>query len=204
MPSWVMPAVAAELWGVPVGQVLADVEAGRIASRTEGEFLFVDVDPNGGGEVRQPDARPAAYRRSLAWTSPPTQPIITAAERDALAACLERPRRGSCDLAAARAARAKLKAAKRAQARDLSKLKDLLLTDLAAELGKPVAEVTTAIGASLRDALDQAVARGWLTAKGRELALQCFDAPASCDRKALRAEVTLPFPGGFGPGKRRG
>lgn len=129
---------------------------------------------------------------------------ITTAERDALAACLERRRGGSCDPAAARAAMAKLKAAKRMQGRDLATLKAQLLADLAAELGKPEADVATAIRASLVEALAKAVARGWLTEHGRDLAIGCFDTPASCDRKALRGELRLPFGGRGGPGKRRG
>jgi hypothetical protein len=83
MPSWVAPAVAAELWGVTVAHILAEVVAGRLGSRTEGELLFVDIDPS--REACAPQARPQAYRRSLAWTaSTTTQPIVTAAERDAL------------------------------------------------------------------------------------------------------------------------
>ena len=135
---------------------------------------------------------------------------ITTAERDALAACLERRgggrRRGeSCDAGAARAAMGKLKAAKRAQGRDLTKLKAQLLADLAAELDKPEADVAAAIRASLVGALDKAVARGWLTERGGDLATGCFDTPASCDRKALRGELRRSFGGGGGgPGKRRG
>ena len=87
MPSWVVPAVAAELWGVSVEHILAEVAAGRVISRTEGEFLFVDVDPNA-ATVEQAETRPVPYRRSLAWalgTSPHVQqPIVTPAERDAL------------------------------------------------------------------------------------------------------------------------
>ena len=87
MPSWVVPAVAAELWGVSVEHVLAEVAAGRVISRREGEFLFVDVDPNA-AEAAQAETRPIPYRRSLAWTlgtSPHVQqPLVTAAERDAL------------------------------------------------------------------------------------------------------------------------
>jgi len=97
---------------------------------------------------------------------------ITTAERDALAACLERRgggrRRGeSCDAGAARAAMGKLKAAKRAQGRDLTKLKAQFLADLADELDKPEADVAAAIRASLVGALDKAVARGWLTERAR-------------------------------------
>ncbi len=81
MPSWVLPAVAAELWGVPVEQVLADIASGRAPSRVEGEFLFVDIDPC--SEVTESAPR-LPYRRSLAWTPVQAEPLITPAEREAL------------------------------------------------------------------------------------------------------------------------
>jgi hypothetical protein len=84
MPSWVLPAVAAELWGVPVEQVLADIANGRAASRIEGEFLFVDLDPCSEAADSPPRL---AYRRSLAWSpvqSESSESIVSAAERDAL------------------------------------------------------------------------------------------------------------------------
>jgi hypothetical protein len=95
MPGWVLPAVAAELWGVSVEQVMADVAAGRVNSRVEGEFIFVDVQPTGAdqADLQQPAPVAAApYRRSLAWSMPPSsdaasitsEPIVTAEERDAL------------------------------------------------------------------------------------------------------------------------
>ena len=95
MPGWVLPAVAAELWGVPIEQVMADVAAGRVTSRVEGEFIFVDVQPGSADESERAAATapaPAPYRRSLAWSTPsdaaseslPSDPIVTAEERDAL------------------------------------------------------------------------------------------------------------------------
>ncbi len=89
MPSWVVPSVAAELWGVTVEHVLSEVAAGRIISRTEGEFVFVDVDPNAAAQAEQDaEKRPSTYRRSLTWSIGTSehvqQPLVTAAERDAL------------------------------------------------------------------------------------------------------------------------
>lgn len=87
MPSWVVPAVAAELWGVSVEHVLAEIAAGRIVARCEGEFIFVDVDPNADHGTPQ-ESRPATYRRSLAWAVGASeqiqQPLVTPAEREAL------------------------------------------------------------------------------------------------------------------------
>ena len=84
MPSWVLPAVAAELWAVPVEQVMADVAAGRLPSRTERGLLFVDIDP--AREAEQPETYPTPYRRSLAWAMSATgaQPVVTPEERHAL------------------------------------------------------------------------------------------------------------------------
>ena len=87
MPSWVLPAVAAELWGCSIEHVMAEVAAGRVRSRTEREFTFVDVDPDGVGAVMEEpsESRRLAYRRSLAWAMvAPSTPVVTAEERDAL------------------------------------------------------------------------------------------------------------------------
>ena len=45
MACWVVPAIAAELWGVTVNHVLAGVRDGSIGSRKEHGFLFVDAAP---------------------------------------------------------------------------------------------------------------------------------------------------------------
>jgi hypothetical protein len=78
---------------LPVEQVMADVAAGRVSSRVEGEFIFVDVQPAGADEPQDaPAVAPSPYRRSLAWSMPSSDasapvasdPIVTAEERDAL------------------------------------------------------------------------------------------------------------------------
>lgn len=45
MSCWVVPAVAAEFWGIPVDAVLARVREGQVSHKTEQGFLFVDVAP---------------------------------------------------------------------------------------------------------------------------------------------------------------
>ena len=45
MPCWVTPAVAAEIWGVSLREVLEKVRAGNLPSKTELGFLVVDVAP---------------------------------------------------------------------------------------------------------------------------------------------------------------
>lgn len=129
---------------------------------------------------------------------------ITQAERDALAKCLKtRARRGGCDRRAARAGHRKLHRALKQRARsDAAGLKAQFIDDLAAELGKQPAEVESAARAELEDLLDMAVTAGFVTERGRELALGCFDRPNECDRAALRAEVKKRFRGLHGGGKR--
>ena len=46
MACWVVPAIAAELWGVSLNQVLAGIRDGSIASRHEHGFLCVDAAPD--------------------------------------------------------------------------------------------------------------------------------------------------------------
>jgi hypothetical protein len=71
----------------------------------------------------------------------------------------------------------------------LATLKTELATALATKLNKTPDEILTAVRAELDTRLSQAVTAGWLTAKGHDLALACFDDPATCDLKALRAGV---------------
>jgi hypothetical protein len=47
MSSWVAPAVAAEIWGINVEEVMRHIADGTIPSRTDGRFLFVDVAATG-------------------------------------------------------------------------------------------------------------------------------------------------------------
>jgi hypothetical protein len=68
MASWVAPAVAAELWGMSLEEVLIRVANGSIPSRMEGQFTFVAIGT-------------AATHRN---PSLPEEPIITPEERAAL------------------------------------------------------------------------------------------------------------------------
>jgi len=45
MSCWVVPAVAAEFWGLSIEAVLQRVRDGHISHKTEQGFLFVDVAP---------------------------------------------------------------------------------------------------------------------------------------------------------------
>jgi hypothetical protein len=46
MSCWVVPAVAAELWGLNVNQILERVRDGHVPSKLEMGFLMVDIAPN--------------------------------------------------------------------------------------------------------------------------------------------------------------
>jgi hypothetical protein len=131
--------------------------------------------------------------------------VITEAERDALLACMSEDR-GGCDREAARSAARKLhRAHHRRGRRGLARMKANVLGDLAAELDKPVGEVTEAVRAELVEWLDRGVAMGLVSGRGRELALACFDRPRSCDLRALKREIFGRFGGrGHGPGGRHG
>src|SRR5215213_5438468 len=125
---------------------------------------------------------------------------ITQDERAALEACFQshhgQGNGSGCDRAKAKAAHRKLHKALRQRLKtDAAGLKAQLIGDLAAELGKPPAEVDAAARATLSDLLDKGVSLGFVTAKARDLALACWDNPNQCDRKALRAEFRKHFRG---------
>lgn len=123
---------------------------------------------------------------------------LTEAETAALKACRGAGHRGmrawrhggaapkGCDRAAARSAITKLRALPKP---DLAALKTELADALGKELGIPGARIIEAARAELSDRLDQAVKIGFLDAAGKARVLGCFDDPASCDLKALKASV---------------
>jgi hypothetical protein len=116
--------------------------------------------------------------------------LINARERRALGACMRRHGR-ACDRRTLGRAAKRLKGTLMGAggAAMLPELKRTASADLAAALGQPVDEVLAAVRAELVARLDQGVGIGVVTEKGRELALACFDDPASCDVAALRREL---------------
>ena len=59
MPCWVVPVVAAELWGVSVDHVLRAVADGSVPSKQEYGFTVVDVVPDSNAlPPRRPDRPP--------------------------------------------------------------------------------------------------------------------------------------------------
>ena len=110
---------------------------------------------------------------------------ITAEQRALVDTCLADRR--SCDRTAIRPVLRALRADARPAA--WPERKRELAEDLAAELGREPADVVAAVRAELDEKLGMAVTFGVVSERGRELALACFDDPASCDVAALRAEV---------------
>jgi hypothetical protein len=82
MSCWVVPTIAAELWSVPLAQVLGQIEAGSLSCKTEHGFVLVDVAPN--SDTFSPPPRRIK--------PPPTYTVLTPAELEAL-----QPRRISSD-----------------------------------------------------------------------------------------------------------
>src|SRR5438045_6374608 len=75
MSCWVVPTVAAELWGVSLEIVLERARSGLIHSKSENGFMFIDVAP--AGECCGPP-------RGLRGPHPPTFTIVTPEEVSAL------------------------------------------------------------------------------------------------------------------------
>ena len=46
MSCWVVPGVAADLWGVPLEQVLEWIRLGQVPSKSDYHFVLVDVAPH--------------------------------------------------------------------------------------------------------------------------------------------------------------
>jgi hypothetical protein len=83
MPCWVVPVVAAELWGVGVDHVLRAVADGSVPSKQEYGFTVIDVAPDGtnSSPPRRPDQPPPptfVLIEGLTPTPPPAaeQPAI--------------------------------------------------------------------------------------------------------------------------------
>lgn len=69
MSCWVVPAVAAELWGVAVNEVLAQIKRGTITSKSEYGFTLVDVAPESPKFQRSlipAEPRPLTYKPASA------------------------------------------------------------------------------------------------------------------------------------------
>ena len=61
MSCWVVPSVAAEIWGCAVQAVLDAIKSGDVPTREENGWLFVDVAPNSPMLQMPKPLRPATY-----------------------------------------------------------------------------------------------------------------------------------------------
>lgn len=71
MSCWVVPSIAADLWGVSVQQVIEKAQAGSIPSKSEAGFTFIDVAP---------DSPTLQTPKPLRKPAPPTYTVVTQPE----------------------------------------------------------------------------------------------------------------------------
>lgn len=81
MACWVVPAMAAEFWGITVEQVWGRVRDGSVASKDECGFTFVDVAP---WAAEVPPAAAVERRESVAERVATFVPAVTDEELAAL------------------------------------------------------------------------------------------------------------------------
>jgi len=75
MSCWVVPSVAAELWGIPVENIHARIRDGSLASKQDSGFTVIDVAPDSPAMQSPKTPRPPA---------PPTYRAVTREEIVAL------------------------------------------------------------------------------------------------------------------------
>ena len=64
MSCWVVPALAAELWRMPLDQVMKLIADGAVPTKQDEGFTFIDVAPQSpkvGGPSYKPEHRPATF-----------------------------------------------------------------------------------------------------------------------------------------------
>src|SRR5947208_4273396 len=57
MSCWVVPSIAAELWGIPLEQLMGQIRAGAVTSKSEHGFTLVDVAPDSARVASAPRRR---------------------------------------------------------------------------------------------------------------------------------------------------
>jgi hypothetical protein len=83
MSCWVVPALAAEIWGIPLQQILNAIRSGKLPTKSAIGLTFVDVAP--GGPTARTGYRPPAARPST-FTAAPLAGELTSDELNALSA----------------------------------------------------------------------------------------------------------------------
>ncbi|WP_428937185.1 hypothetical protein [Fontivita pretiosa] len=98
MSCWVVPSVAAEIWGVSVDTILARINSGQLPTKNDLGRIFVDVAPHS-PVFQTPNtrstARPATFRLAspepieaatahpTAAAEPPATPLVQTCDTDA-------------------------------------------------------------------------------------------------------------------------
>jgi hypothetical protein len=86
MACWVVPTIAAEIWGIPLEQVLLKIESGEVTTMDERGWTFVDIAPGAPpfDVRRKPEQRPPTYTvvsddelAALADDDAPVEPPVT-------------------------------------------------------------------------------------------------------------------------------
>jgi hypothetical protein len=95
MSCWVVPTIAAELWGVTLDQVLVQIRAGALSARVDHGFVVVDVAPGADHVTDVPRSEPPPTTFAPADAFAPaelsTSALLSEAERSALGGPLESP-----------------------------------------------------------------------------------------------------------------
>lgn len=89
MSCWVVPSIAAELWGIPLEQLMGQIRAGAVTSKTEHGFVLVDVAPDSERVAPSPRRRRPRTRTFTPVVEPTLgipAPLVSDAELPALAA----------------------------------------------------------------------------------------------------------------------
>ncbi|HWP40599.1 MAG TPA: hypothetical protein VNL70_06700 [Tepidisphaeraceae bacterium] len=97
MSCWVVPSVAAEIWGVSVDTILARINSGQIPTKTDLGRIFVDVAPHSpvlNTPRTRSSTRPATYRlvssepiqadtaQQPTATDQPAEPLVQTCQAD--------------------------------------------------------------------------------------------------------------------------
>jgi len=75
--SWVVPSIAAEVWGVSLDHVMSQVRAGAVASREEFGFLWVEVTAQTAPRPTRVRRRGGRRARPQTYTRRPIAPVTS-------------------------------------------------------------------------------------------------------------------------------
>jgi hypothetical protein len=87
MSCWVVPSIAAELWGISLEQLMGQIRAGAVTSKTEHGFVMVDVAPDSERVAASPRRR-RPRTRTFTPVVEPTSTSLASAVSDAELAAL--------------------------------------------------------------------------------------------------------------------